>query len=203
MPSEESDWIMHATRQALQGDPSHSIRALEIEGRQLNGDVRLFEIGKGLVAILAKNWWTEIGQSGPPVEFDALSRYYLSHPTLKLSEPEFVWWVQETGFITNYRTQSEAAPLPPFFQKADKQYVQEMFNADSATCIMKHVHATFQTLEKQTFSLEEPFENLLIVHSFVIYPLNTWVTHEPNVVMITRKMTSSTNLDSQGIYSAG
>ena len=205
LPSEESDWIMHATRQALQGGPSHSIRAQKIEGRQLNGDVRLFEIGKGLVAVLAKNWWEEAPQSGkPPVECDALSQYYLSNPTLELSEPEFVWWVQETGFIMTHRSQLEMGPLPVFSQKLRRHiHIQEIFRADSAACIMKHIHAAFQTQEKQSFSLEESFENLLIVNSYTIYPLNGGFTNERDVVMMTRNMISSSNLDSQGIRSVG
>ena len=196
---------MHATRRALQGDPTHSIRALEIEGGQLNGDVKLFDIGKGLVALLAKNWWTEAPQSAiPSVEFDSLSRYYLSNPILELSEPEFVWWVQETGFITTHRSHLEVAPLPLISHGPGRHvHIQELFEANSATCIMKHVHAAFQTREKQSFTMEESFENLLIVNSYTIYPLNECFTNERDVVMMTRKMTSSTNLDSQAIYSVG
>ena len=205
VPSEEADWIMHATRQALQGDPTHSIRALEIEGRQLNGDVRVFELGKGLAALLAKNWWEDAPQLGiPPVEFDLLSRYYLSNPILELSEPEFVWWVQETGFITTHRSHVEVAPLPLFSNGPYRNvHIQEMFEGKSATCIMKHVDAAFQTREKQAFSLEETFENILIVNSYTIYPLNECFTNKRDVVMMTRKMTSSTNLDSQALSSVG
>ena len=82
-------------------------------------------------------------------------------------------------------------------------HMEGMFDTESLQGIMRHIHVVSQTREQHSFTLEEPFENLLIGNSYTIYPLNNGWSTERDIVMVTKKMTSSTNLDSQTIYSVG
>ena len=88
---EQTDRVMSKIRGALQGDPSHYFFSLEVEGRQLNFETKVFGQGKGLAACLLKNWWEDHAPSvKAPTEFDELSRYYLRKKRLELSGPRDV-----------------------------------------------------------------------------------------------------------------
>ena len=200
-PGEQSDWLLSKIRQAIQGDPLHWRSPIEVDGRQLNFEIRVFELGKGLAALLVKSGWVRNSRSGKaPTEFDALSQYYRLRKRLELSGPQVVWWVQETGFITDYRSQIEETPLSPY-SEVPLMHLEDFFDADVVESIMSHVHAASQTHEKQFFTLKETLENLWELNSYTIYPLNPVRRNERDVVMMTKNCLVSTILDPQKIYS--
>ena len=197
---EQSDRVMSRVRGALQGDPSHYFFSLQVEGRQLNFETRVFDQGKGLAACLLKNWWED--DSHPvkaPTAFDELSRYYLLQKRLDLSGPQAVWWIQDTGFVTNHRSQLVEAPLYAFSQQRLTD-VEDYFDTDLVEDIMSRVHMACHTREKQSFALKETFENFWELNSYTMYPLNNVWTTERDVVMMTKSCLVSTIMDPQKIY---
>ena len=202
-PGEIGDLAMSRIRRALQGDHSQALITLKRQGYQLNYKSKYFDLGKGLMAMVVKHWWEHDSQSvKAPTDFDELSRYYLLQKRLALSSPQFVWWVQDTGIITNHRSQVGMTPLFPFSQ-GRLRHIEEMCDADSAACIMNYVHAVLQTREKQSFTLEENLENLQILNSYTMYPLNNMRAKERDVVMVTMSCMASTILDPPKIHTIG
>ena len=202
-PGAIGDQFMSHIRRALQGDHSQNCLSVERQGRQLNFTVKYLDLGKGLVACLVKHSWGNDSHSvTPPTDVEELSRYYLLKKRLDVSDPQCVWWVQDTGCITNHRSQIELMPLFSSSQGRPR-HIEEMCDEDSATCIMSHIHEVLQTREKQSFTLEEYLENLRTLNSYTVYPLNDIRPKERDGVMVTMSCIASTILDSQKIYSFG
>ena len=203
LPGDESDWVMHKIREALGGDPSYSSRSVELEGHRLDGRLRFFDLGKGLVACLVKTWWnTDSQPAPPPMKCDELSRYYQSKQRMDLSDPEFVWWVQDTGWITNHRSHLEIAPLCNL-SHGRLRHVEEVFDTEAAECLMSQIHIALQTQQNQSFILEETIANFRMVNAYIVYPLTHSSLTQGEVVMVAKKFIASTNLESQKISSAG
>ena len=202
-PGKVSDIMMSCIRQAQQGEPAHAFTSLELIGHRLNFEGRVFDVGKGLFACLIKSSWEKASHPVKiPTEFDELSRYYLLKQRLDVIDPQCVWWVRDTGIITNHRTQLAVTPLYPFLQQRVMD-VEDVFKTDLVEGIMSRVHTASQTREKQSFTLKETQENLWEWNSYAIYPLNDVWPKERDLVMITKSFMASTILDPQKIYSVG
>ena len=189
---EGGDVFMSALRLALQGHPFNRSSSFEVDGRLLNLEKRVFDLGKGLAACVIKTWWDHDSRSVKlPTESDRLSRYFVLKKRLQPSDPQSVWWVQSSGLITDYRSQFEVTSDFPF-SGVRLMHMDEIFDAESLTKIMDRIHMVLQTREKDSFTMEETFENLSIVSSYTIYPLNHPWPKEGDTVMMTKKLIAST-----------
>ena len=203
VPGELGDRVMSHIRRALQGDHSQAHCSTERQGRQVNFMSTYFDLGKGLAACVVKHSWEqELLSVPPPTDYEELSRHYLAKKKLEFSDPQFVWWVQETGSITDHRSQLEVTGLF-HFSKGRLRHMEEMFDADSATCIMNYLHAVFQTQTQRSFTVEETWGNVRTLNSYRMYPLNTMWPNEGKVVMVIMSCLASKILDLQKMYSAG
>ena len=202
MPGDLSDQFMSTIRRAVKGDPSHIMTSFNLDnGYKLNMEATFFDMGQGLVACAVKNWWENgLQLLKPPTEFDELSRCYLLKKRLELTDPQCVWWIQDTGLITNHRSQLEATLLYPFSQQR-LMHVEDVFETDLIEGIMSQVHEVSRTREKLSFTMEETLQNLWSLNCYTIYPLNGVWPKERDLIMMTKNCIGATIWDPQKFHS--